>query len=174
MFKALTSAASAKEVAETYGLTSRDVAALQARTSLAVTGMNNETSRVVAQIGAGASISSARIHAAATLGAAQISGQFGLSIAKTNQLGNILTHAMDNFSKEGVAAANRNLERELQANDFDFRLKFQENEFTHDWGIHILSEGSDILQQWMSGRAQNRSALIGSIGNILNSYLRGY
>lgn len=146
VFKALTAASSAKEVADTYGLTSRDVAALQARTSLIVTGMNNSTSKVVAQIGAGASVSSARIHAAGQAAAAQISGKYNLSVAQTNQLTSIISHAMDNASKEGIASANRDLQRELQTNDFDFRLGFAEDQYTRDWKLMMWSEGSDLLQ----------------------------
>lgn len=174
MFKALTSAASAKEVANISGQTSRDVADLQARTNIFVTGMNNQTSLVLGQLSANAQVASSRIHAAGQAAAAQISGQYGLSAARTNQLGSIITHAMDNFSKEGIASANRGLERELQANNFDFQLEIQKNQFTHDWGIHLVGEGSDILQQWMSGRAQNRSSLISALGGVLGQYIRGY
>lgn len=165
VFKALTSASSAREVssmqtqaskdvANIYGSTSRDVANIQGRNSLLVAGINGETSRVVAQIGAGATVSSARIHAAGQAAAAQISGSYNLSVAKTNQLTNILTHAMDNASSQGIASANRSLQRELQKNGFDFQMAFAEDQYHRDWKLHMWDNGTDLLQ-----------SLIGSIGS---------
>lgn len=156
VFRALTSAASAREVANIqgsasrdvaniYGLTSRDVANIQGATSRDVAGIQGVTSRVVAQIGAGATVSSARIHAAGQAAAAQISGQYNLSVAKTNQLTGIITHAMDNASKEGIASANRDLDRELQKSDFDFRLSFAEDQYTRDWKLQMWRIGGDLL-----------------------------
>lgn len=160
VFRALTSQASAREVADIQGQTSRDVANTQAATSITVAGINGETSRVVARIGAGASVTSAQIHAAGQAAAAQISGQYSLSVAQTNQLGNILSHAMDNASKEGIASANRQLERDLQQNDFDFRMSFAEDQYHRDWKLTMWQEGSDLLQ-----------TLIGSGGSGLQSLL---
>lgn len=154
IFRSLTSASSAREVANIQGTTSRDVANIQGRNSMIVAGIQGETSRVVAQIGAGATVSSARIHAAGQAAAAQISGQYNLSVAKTNQLSNILTHAMDNASKEGIAVANRRLQRDLQKNDFDFRMSFAEDQYTRDWKLHMWDNGTDLLQ-----------SLIGAIGS---------
>lgn len=168
VFKALTSAASAKEVAETYGLTSRDVAALQARTSLTVTGMNNETSKIVARIGAGATVTSAQIHAAGQAAAAQISGQYSLSVAQTNQLSTIISHAMDNASRESIASANRDLERELQANGFGFQMAFAEDQYHRDWKLHMWDNGTDLLQSIIgaigsSGYGATGSGLLGAL-----------
>lgn len=154
VFRALTSAASAREVAGIQGATSRDVANIQGQTSRVVAGIQGETSRVVAQIGAGATVSSARIHAAGQAAAAQISGQYNLSVARTNQLTGILTHAMDNASKEGIASANRDLQRELQKNGFDFQMSFAEDQYTRDWKLHMWDNGTDIVQ-----------SLIGAIGS---------
>lgn len=166
IFKALTSAASAREVASMqgtasrdvaniYGQTSRDVADIQGRNAVVVAGINGQTSRAVAQIGAGATISSAQIHAAGQAAAAQISGQYNLSVAKTNQLTNILTHAMDNASSQGIASANRDLQRELQKNGFDFQMSFAQDQYGRDWKLHMWDNGSDIVQ-----------SLIRSLGNI--------
>lgn len=91
IFRALTSAASAREVTSMQTSASKYAADLQAHTSVTVAGINGETSRVVARIGAGATVSAAQIHAAGQAAAAQISGQYGLSIAQTNQLTGILT-----------------------------------------------------------------------------------
>lgn len=154
VFRALTSAASAKEVAGMQGEASRDVARIQGQTSRDVAGIQGLTARTVAQIGAHASVSSAQIHAAGQAAAAQISGQYNLSVAKTNQLSTIISHAMDNASKEGIASANRSLERELQRNDFDFRMQFAEDQYTRDWKLHMWDNGTDLLQ-----------SLIGSIGS---------
>lgn len=166
IFRSLTSASSAREVANIQGTTSRDVANIQGRNSMIVAGIQGETSRVVAQIGAGATVSSARIHAAGQAAAAQISGQYNLSVAKTNQLSNILTHAMDNASKEGIAVANRRLQRDLQKNDFDFRMSFAEDQYTRDWKLHMWDNGTDLLQSLIgaigsSGRGSTGSGLLG-------------
>lgn len=144
VFRTLTSAASAREVANIQGQTSRDVTQMQGRNSMIVAGIQGETSRVVAQIGAGAQVSSARIHAAGQAAAAQISGQYNLSAAKTNQLTGIITHAMDNASKEGIASANRSLERQLQQNDFDFRMSFAEDQYSRDWKLMMWNNGFDL------------------------------
>lgn len=152
--KAFIAASSAREVAGIQGTASRDVANIQGATSRVVAGINGETSRVVAQIGAHASVSSARIHAAATAAAAQISGQYALSVAQTNQLTGIITHAMDNASSQSIASANRQLQRELQSNDFDFRLQFAEDQYTRDWKLHMWDNGTDLLQ-----------SLIGAVGS---------
>ncbi|WGL31262.1 DNA pilot protein [Dipodfec virus UOA04_Rod_847] len=146
IFRSLTSAASAREVANIQGSTSRDVANIQGRTSLVVAGIQGETSRVVAQIGAGATVSSARIHAAGQAAAAQISGQYNLSVAKTNQLSTILSHAMDNASREGIASANRQLQSQLQSNNFDFQMQFAEDQFGRDLKLHLLDNGTDLVQ----------------------------
>lgn len=166
IFRSLTSASSAREVANIQGTTSRDVANIQGRNSMIVAGIQGETSRVVAQIGAGATVSSARIHAAGQAAAAQISGQYNLSVAKTNQLSNILTHAMDNASKEGIAVANRRLQRDLQKNDFDFRMSFAEDQYTRDWKLHMWDNGTDLLQSLIgaigsSGHGSTGSGLLG-------------
>lgn len=165
VFRALTAASSAREVANIQGSTSRDVtsmttssnksiAQLQALNSQVVAGIQGETSRVVAQIGAGATVSSARIHAAGQAAAAQISGQYNLSVAQTNQLTNILTHAMDNASSQSIASANRTLQKELQQNNFDFQMQFAEDQYTRDWKLHMWDNGTDLLQ-----------SLIGNIGS---------
>lgn len=170
--RALISRASAREVAELqggyskdvaniYGSTSRDVAGLQSRTSVVVAGINGETSRVVAQIGAGATVSSARIHAAGQAAAAQISGQYNLSVAQTNQLTNILTHAMDNASSQSIASANRDLQRELQKSGFDFQMRFAEDQYTRDWKLHMWDNGTDILQSLIHGLTSGGSGLSG-------------
>lgn len=174
MFRALISASSAREVAtmqgdasrdvaNIYGTTSRDVASLQSRTSIVVAGMNNETSKVVARIGAGATVSSAQIHAAGQAAAAQISGKYNLSVAKTNQLTNILTHAMDNASSQSIASANRQLQKELQQNNFDFQMQFAEDQYTRDWKLHMWDNGTDILQ-----------SLIGNLGGFVSSEGSGW
>lgn len=160
MFKALTSAASAREVAtmqgaasrdvaNIQGLASRDVANIQGRTSRDVAGIQGLTSRVVAQIGAGASVSAARIHAAGQAAAAQISGQYNLSVAKTNQLSTIISHAMDNASSQGIAAANRDLQRDLQKNGFDFKMQFAEDQYHRDWKLQMWDNGFDLLQSFL-------------------------
>lgn len=155
-FRALVSASSAREVAgmqgsasrdvaNIYGETSRDVANIQGANSIAVAGIQGQTSRVVAQIAAGATVSSAQIHAAGQAAAAQISGQYGLSVAKTNQLTGIVTHAMDNASKEGMNAANNQLSRELQKNGFDFDLKFAEDKYDKDWKLMMWNNGAKLV-----------------------------
>lgn len=178
VFRALTSAASAREVAamqgqyskdvaDIYGQSSRDVANIQGTTSRVVAGMNNETSKVVARIGAGATVSSAQIHAAGQAAAAQISGSYGLSVARTNQLTGIITTAMDTASKEGIAAANNSLQRTLQQSDFDFRMKFAEDQYTRDWKLHMWDNGTDILQSIIGANGQKSSSLISSLAPLL-------
>lgn len=165
IFRALTSAASAREVTSMQTSASKYAADLQAHTSVTVAGINGETSRVVARIGAGASVSAAQIHAAGQAAAAQISGQYGLSIARTNQLANVFTHVLDNASKESInnkslssseriASANRDLQRELQQNGFDFQFDFAEDQYNRDWKLHMWDNGTDIIQ-----------SLIGAIGS---------
>lgn len=156
-FRALTAAASAREVANIQGTTSRDVANIQGLTSRVVAGMNNETSKIVARIGAGATVTSAQIHAAGQAAAAQISGSYNLSVAKTNQLTNILTHAMDNASSQGIASANRDLQRELQKNNFDFQMEFAEDQYTRDWKLHMWDNGTDLLQSVIGGLGHSSS-----------------
>lgn len=162
MFRALTSASSAREVAGIQGETSRDVAYIQGRNSVVVAGIQGETSRVVAQIGAGATVSSARIHAAGQAAAAQIAGQYNLSVAQTNQLSNIITHSMDNASKEGIASANRRLERQLQSNDFNFRLSFAEDQYTRDWKLMMWQNGADLLKSGVNS--------VGGLSGILGLF----
>lgn len=177
IFRALTSAASAREVAgmqgsasrdvaNIYGTTSRDVANIQGGYSTIVAGINGDTSRAVAKIGAGATISSAQIHAAGQAAAAQISGQYNLSVAKTNQLTSIISHAMDNANSAGIASANRQLQRDLQKNDFDFRMAFAEDQYTRDWKLHMWDNGTDLLQSLIgqigsSGFGQTGSGILG-------------
>ncbi|UPW41028.1 DNA pilot protein [Sigmofec virus UA08Rod_5707] len=155
VFRALTAAASAREVASMqgsasrdvaniYGSTSRDVANIQGLTSRDVAAIQSGTSITVASIGAQATRDSAKIHAAATTAAANISGQYNLSVAKTNQLTNIITHAMDNISSEGIASANRGLQRDLQKNDFDFKMAFAEDQYTRDWKLHMWDNAFDL------------------------------
>ncbi|UNI72396.1 MAG: DNA pilot protein [Chaetfec virus UA24_2563] len=134
LLRSIMSSSSAREVANIQGQTSRDVANIQ-----------GQTSRVVASISAAATRDSAKIHASGQAAAAQIAGQYNLSVAKTNQLTNIITHAMDNISSEGIASANRDLQRQLQANDFDFRLSFAEDQYGRDWKLHMWDNGSDLL-----------------------------
>lgn len=165
VFRSLTSAASAREVAGMQGEASRDVANIYGKTSRDVAGINGVTSRVVAQIGAGATVSSARIHAAGQAAAAQISGQYNLSVAQTNQLTNILTHAMDNASSQSIASANRDLQRELQKSGFDFQMQFAEDQYTRDWKLHMWDNGTDLLQSVIGG--------IGSSGAYGSSGLLG-
>lgn len=148
IFRSLTSAASAREVADVQGQTSRDVANIQ--------GAN---SRVVATINAGANISSAKIHAAAQTAAASISGQYSLSVAQTNQLTGIITHAMDNASSEGIASANRDLQKELQQSGFGFDLELQQDKYGKDWNLH--------LQDNIAGGIES---LIRSVGGIASLF----
>lgn len=170
VFRALTSAASAREVAgiqgstsrdvaNIQGETSRDVANIQGRNSVLVAGINGETSRVVAKIGAGAAVSSAQIHAAGQAAAAQISGQYNLSVAKTNQLTSIISHAMDNANSSGIAAANRDLQRDLQSADFDFRLGFAEDQYGRDVKLKMWDTGLGV-----AGDAA--SSLLGLLGSL--------
>ncbi|WGL31268.1 DNA pilot protein [Dipodfec virus UOA04_Rod_848] len=165
VFRTLTSASSAREVANIQGTTSRDVANIQGLTSRVVAGIQGETSRVVAAIGAGASVSAAKIHAAGQAAAAQISGQYNLSSARTNQLTSIITHAMDNASSQGIASANRDLQRQLQENNFDFQMKFAEDQYTRDWKLHMWDNGTDLLQSVIGN--------IGSSGAFSSSGLLG-
>ncbi|UPW40975.1 DNA pilot protein [Sigmofec virus UA08Rod_5898] len=169
IFRALTSAASAREVAGIQGLTSRDVAGINSQTSKDVAGIygdtsrdvaniQGQTSRVVATISAGATMSSAKIHASAQTAAASIAGQYNLSVARTNQLTGIITHAMDNASKEGIASANRDLQSQLQKNDFDFRLGFAEDQYGRDWKLQMWDNGFDT--------ANNLLKNIGSLGAL--------
>lgn len=157
LMRTLLSSSSAREVANIQGATSRDVANIQGQTSRDVANIQGATSRVVASISAAATRDSARIHASATTAAAQIAGQYNLSVAKTNQLTNIITHAMDNISSEGISSANRDLQRELQSNDFDFKLGFAEDQYTRDWKLHMWDNGTDILQSLIG----NNSGLLG-------------
>ncbi|UPW41463.1 DNA pilot protein [Dipodfec virus UA23Rod_1217] len=167
MFKSLTAAASAREVANISGTTSRDVANIQGLNSRVVAGIQGETSRVVAQIGAGATVSSARIHAAGQAAAAQISGQYNLSVAQTNQLTGIITHAMDAASSQGIAAANRDLQRQLQQNDFDFRMSFAEDQYTRDWKLHMWDNGTDLLQSLIGAIGGRGNGLLGSLSGLI-------
>lgn len=167
LLRASISAASAREVAGMQGQASRDVANIQGQTSRDVAGINGITSRVVAQIGAGATVSSARIHAAGQAAAAQISGQYNLSVAQTNQLTGIITHAMDNASSQGIASANRDLQRELQRNDFDFRLQFAEDQYTRDWKLHMWDNGTDILQSIIGAIGGRGNGLLGSLAGLI-------
>lgn len=167
VFKSLTSAASAREVANIQGTTSRDVANIQGTTSRVVAGIQGETSRVVAQIGAGASVSSARIHAAGQAAAAQISGQYGLSVARTNQLTSIITGAMNIASNQSIAAANRDLQKELQSNGFDFQMRFAEDQYDRDWKLHMWDNGTDLLQSIIGAVGGRGNNLLGSLAGLL-------
>lgn len=164
--KAYLAASSAQDVAHIQGATSRDVANIQGSTSRDVAGIQGLTSRVVAEIGAGATVSSARIHAAGQAAAAQISGSYNLSVAQTNQLTNILTHAMDNASSAGIASANRDLQRELQKNGFDFQMSFAEDQYTRDWKLHMWDNGTDLLQS-LIGSIGSSSSRSGSVSGLL-------
>lgn len=134
LLRSIMSSASAREVANIQGQTSRDVASLQSRTSI-----------TVASISASATRDSASIHAAGQAAAAKIAGQYNLSVARTNQLTNIITHAMDNASSQGIASANRDLQRELQSNDFDFKLSFAEDQYNRDWKLQMWDNGADAI-----------------------------
>lgn len=155
IFKSLTSSASAREVAGMNAQASKDVAGIYGDTSRDVANIQSETSRVVATISAGATVSSAKIHASAQTAAASIAGQYNLSVARTNQLTGIITHAMDNASSQSIASANRDLQRELQKEGFDFQMAFAEDQYTRDWKLHMWDNGTDLLQ-----------SLIGNIGGF--------
>lgn len=163
------SSASAREVANINGATSRDVANIQ-----------GETGRVVATISAGATVSSAKIHAQAQTAAASIAGQYNLSVAKTNQLTSILTHSMDNASKLQISnnqigsqyalnKINNDLQLELQSNGFDFDVGILEDKQSHDLKMHLLDNGTDILQSLIGGIG---SSGFGSTGSGLLGLLK--
>lgn len=145
LLRASMSSASAREVAGIGAQASKDVAGIYGDTSRDVANIQGQTSRVVASISAGATVSSARIHASAQTAAASIAGQYNLSVAKTNQLTGIITHAMDNASHESITAVNRDLQKELQQNDFDFKLSFAEDQYDRDWKLQMWDNGSDVL-----------------------------
>lgn len=165
VFKALTSAASAREVANIQGY----------------------NSRVVASINANASVSSARIHASATTAAAQIAGQYSLSVAQTNQLTNIITHAMDNVSKESIATSDREsrekinrinnkLQKDLQNSGFEFQLGFAEDQYTRDWKLHMWDNAADLLGDVIRGGFQLGSAglISGAFGGKSSKSVLGF
>lgn len=162
IFRALTSADSAREVAGIQGTTSRDVANIQGLTSRDVANIQGLTSRdvariqglnsqVVASISAAATRDSAKIHAAGQQAAAAISGQYNLSVAQTNQLTTIMSHAMDNASKEGIASANRDLQRELQKSGFKFDAYLQEDKQSHEFKLNLIDNGTSILNSIIRG-----------------------
>lgn len=167
IFRTLTSAASAREVAGIQGTTSRDVANIQGTTSRDVANIQGATSRAVASISAGASISSARIHASAQTAAASISGQYALSVAETNKLSSIITHSMDNANKilvaqqgnitsKEIASLNRDLQRDLQSNGFNFDLEFAQDKFKKDLLLNLeqggINLGSDLIKSFVNSR----------------------
>lgn len=161
VFRALTSASSAREVASMQGSASRDVANIYGSTSRDVANIQGATSRAVATISAGATLSSAQIHARAQTAAASIAGQYNLSVAKTNQLTGIITHAMDNVSKEGVASANRDLQSQLQSNDFDFKLSFAEDQYDRDWKLMMWDKGGDVVSSGVKGLLSGFGSFLG-------------
>lgn len=163
IFRALTSAASAREVTSMQTSASKYAADLQAHTSVTVAGINGETSRVVARIGAGASVSAAQIHAAGQAAAAQISGQYGLSIAQTNQLTGILTTSMETASRESIAAAQRQLDKAMQNSNFDFQFRFAKDQYGRDWKLHMWDNGTDVLQSLIGAGAQLGSSAMPNI-----------
>lgn len=180
IFRSLTSAASAREVANIQGTTSRDVAGTQAQASKDVANIYGDTSRVVATINAGATVSSAKIHAQAQTAAASIGAQANLSIAKTNQLTSILTHSMDNVtsrynsdnsiaSSQLIAEANRDLQKELQKNGFDFQVQFAEDQFKRELTLNLLNNGTDLIQSLIGGIG---SSGYGSTGSGLMGLLK--
>lgn len=151
IFKALSAAASAKEVAGIQGTTSRDVANIQGSTSRDVANIQGTTSRdvaainglnsrAVASISAGATRDAAKIHAAGQQAAASIAGQYNLSVAQTNQLTSIITHSMDIASNEGIASANRRLQQDLQSRGFDFDVQLQEDKQEHELTVHLMDD----------------------------------
>lgn len=151
IFKALSAAASAKEVAGIQGMTSRDVANIQGSTSRDVANIQGTTSRdvaainglnsrAVASISAGATRDAAKIHAAGQQAAASIAGQYNLSVAQTNQLTSIITHSMDIASNEGIASANRRLQQDLQSRGFDFDVQLQEDKQEHELTVHLMDD----------------------------------
>lgn len=168
VFRALTAASSAREVAGIQGLTSRDVAGIygnssrdvaniqgetsrdvaniQGETSRDVANIQGATSRVVATINAGATISSARIHASAQTAAASIAGQYNLSSARTNQLTNIITTSMNTASNQSISAANRQLQSDLQKSGFAFDLQLQNNKATHDIELALVNQTSGAIR----------------------------
>lgn len=167
IFRALTSQASAREVASMQGAASRDVANIQGDTSRDVANIQGETSRVVASISAGASISSAKIHASAQTAAASISGQYALSVAETNKLSNIIAHQMDNANKlsvaqqgnitsKEIASLNRQLQRELQSAGFDFDLVFAQDKYGKDVKLKLWQSGLDLGSDLLKGFTRSR------------------
>lgn len=156
VFRTLTSAASAREVAGMQGQVSKDVANIYGDTSRDVANIQGETSRVVASIGASATLSSAQIHAKAQTAAAAISGQYGLSIAQTNQLTGIITSSINTASNESIATANRNLQREMQKSGFNFDLQLQDNKASHDLELTLVNQGAGAVRD-----------LIGNITKVL-------
>lgn len=164
VFKALTSAASAREVANIsgttsrdvagiYGDTSRDVANIQGETSRDVAGIQGLNSQIVASISAGATRDAAKIHAAGQQAAATIAGQYNLSVAQTNQLTSIITKSMQIESDQGIAAANRNLQRQLQSQGFKFDLELQEDRQSHEIQI------------------QNKEIALGMLGEAAKAFM---
>lgn len=151
MFKALTSAASAREVAGMYNQSALDVAGIQGETSRDVANIYGQTSRVVASISAGATVSAAKIHASAQTAAASISGQYNLSVAKTNQLTNILTTSMHTASSESIAKANQDLQRDLQRAGFGFDVQLQDNKATHDIELALVNNGAGAVRDVIKG-----------------------
>lgn len=145
VFKSLTSAASAREVANIQG----------------------QTQRTVATINAGATVTSANIHAAAQTASARIAGQYNLSVAKTNQLTGIITHAMDNAKDYNIAAANRDLQRELQQAGFEFQMQFAEDQYTRDWKLHMWDNAADLLGDVIRGEYGKQQAGISGLSRLI-------
>lgn len=154
LLRQMMASSSAREVANIQGETSRDVANIQ-----------GQTSRVVASISASATRDAAATHAAGQVAASRVAAQANLSIAQTNQLTSIVTHAIDNISREGIAAANRDLQKELQQNNFDFQMSFAEDQYTRDWKLHMWDNGTDLLQSLFSSGAG--SGLVGLLASFL-------
>lgn len=161
IYKALSAAASAKEVAGIQGTTSRDVANIQGSTSRDVADIQGTTSRdvakiqsltsqAVATIGASATRDAAKVHAAAQTASAKISGAYNLSVAQTNQLTSIITKSMETASSEGIASANRDLQRELADKNFGFDLQLQEDKYGKDFGLHLQDNIFDVIKGFMS------------------------
>lgn len=131
-FGSLLSANTAQRVAETNYKQGIDVASI-----------NSGTSIQVAKINASSNITAHQISAMGQQAAAAISGQYHLSAARETALASIINTQTTALAKKygddlnaatqsGIAAANRDLQREMQQAGFDFQLEYQFNQQTHE------------------------------------------
>ena len=174
IFKALTSAQSAREVANIGANASRDVA-----------GINARSAQTVASIHAGATLGAAQISALSSQAVARINQQTSLTVAQKQQTSSIISSVLSaaaskygtdvySYTQRDIANINKDLQLELQERGLKNNLILQQDKYKKDLKLLLLDRSYDGLLSAMdnffdmfsAGSSEASTALVPLLGML--------